>query len=143
MAQIAEEDSDIFSIRGAGDLDLSMRLMASTRKVWQKQGIVVFESFYYTLGKFAFVFLTFFLAQYSQFLILNEDDDGRFANEWMYVCIAFNLVLLVDLVLHLVYYGPKTIARLKKMYVWEGILQLTFFICTILYFTYDMDVLNK
>ena len=101
------------------------------------------SSFYYILGRFAFIFLTFLCAQYSHFLFVTEDIDGRFANEWVYVVLTLNMVLLVDLVLHFVYYGPMTILRLRKEYIWEGILQVIFIVCVALYFTSSMQVLNR
>ena len=56
---------------------------------------------------------------------------------------ALNTILLVDLILHIVYYGLSTIVKLKKMYVWEAILQIAFMICTFMYFSYDLVALNR
>ena len=61
----------------------------------------------------------------------------------MFLCITLNTILLVDLILHLIYYGPKTIIKLKKMYVWEALLQIAFMICTFMYFSYDLNQLDK
>ena len=62
MPGIAEEDSDIFS--QAGDMDMSMRLMTENRKSWQKRGIMIFESFYYMLTRYVFIFITFLFSSY-------------------------------------------------------------------------------
>ena len=62
MPGIAEEDSDIFS--QAGDMDMSMRIMTENRKNWQKRGIMIFESFYYMLTRYVFIFITFLFSSY-------------------------------------------------------------------------------
>jgi len=106
MSQITEENSEVFSIHGPMlTLSHSIREMAKTRKSWQKRGIVVFESFYYNTVKFTLLFASILLAQASQALYELEDLDGRYANEYVWICLAFNFVLLVDLVLHVVFFG--------------------------------------
>ena len=47
-------------------------------------------------------------------------------------------MLLIDLVLHLVFYGIRTIYSLKKEYVYEAILQLIFISMIISYFSFDI-----
>lgn len=122
-----------------GNLDQSMKEMAKARKTWQKKGIIVFESFYYTLGRFCFIFASLLLAQASQFLETFEDKDGRFANEWVNMTVFVNMFLLVDFILHMVFYGWRTIVALRKDYLWEGGIQIAFFISYILYFMRRTD----
>ena len=59
-------------------------------------------------------------------MIITDDKHGRFANTWMYYVMAINLILLVDLVLHLFFYGPKAILKLKKEFILEALLQVSF-----------------
>lgn len=61
----------------------------------------------------------------------------------MYYVMAINLILLVDLVLHLFFYGPKAILKLKKEFILEGILQVSFLLLTICYFTADAEKISK
>lgn len=61
----------------------------------------------------------------------------------MAICIGLNCVLLVDLLLHIVYYGPWTILQYKKSYVWEGTLQVAFYVCLIVYYACDVDRLDR
>ena len=42
---------------------MSMRIMTGNRKNWQKKGVKIFESFYYILARYAFVFITFLFAK--------------------------------------------------------------------------------
>lgn len=102
----------------------------------------MFESFYYTLARFAFICSTFILAQYSQSLITQDNNDGRFANQWVVVCICANLVLLIDLFLHFLCYGPWTILKQNKSFMWEAVLQLVFLICIIVYYSFDMGMVS-
>ena len=48
-------------------------------------------------------------------------------------------MLLIDFVLHLVYYGPATIYKLKKEYVYEGVLQLISIGMIVSYYCYNKD----
>jgi len=45
-----------------------MRERVKDRKQWQQRGINIFESFYYTVGRFVFIFASFLMAQASQYL---------------------------------------------------------------------------
>lgn len=38
------------------------------------------------------------------------------------MCLALNVILLVDLVLHVIYYGLTTIVKLRKEYIWEALI---------------------
>lgn len=53
----------------------------------------------------------------------------------MSIACIIDIVLLVDLVLHLIVYGPVAIAKHKKEFVWEGILQVVFICLIIPYFS--------
>ena len=55
------------------------------------------------------------------------------------LCILFNAILLVDLILAMVFYGPRTLLKIKNEYVWEIILQVMFFVCTIWYYSYNKN----
>lgn len=120
-----------------------MRQMAQTRQPWQKRGIVIFESFYYIMTRFALIFGSFLLAQANSILISLDTIDGRFGNEWVYCCVALNLTLMTDLVLHVIFYGYETILKLRKEYIWEAMCQIFVFVTLILYYTCDIDDLNK
>lgn len=112
-----------------------MRQVAQNRKSWQRKGILIFESFYYLLGRLAFIFFSFLLAQSHSFLISIENEDGRYANEWMLVAILIDCVLLIDLILHLIVYGPLNILKHKKEFIWEAFLQVIFLGLIIPYFS--------
>ena len=53
---------------------------------------------------------------------------------WVYFCFALNLLLLADLVIHVIFYGPRAIWKLKYEYVYEGVLQI---ITTTLFIIYE------
>ena len=61
MPIITEEETERMTY--GSDLELSMREIASQRKPWQRRGINLFESFYYILARFAFILVTFLLAE--------------------------------------------------------------------------------
>ena len=124
-------------------MDHSMRQMAHTRKSWQKRGILVFESVYYVVGRYAFILIQLLLAEASQLLISIDGLDGRFGNEWVWSVFGLNLLLLADLILHLVFYGFKTIIKLRFEYVCEILIQAALNISIICYFSFGVDQLTQ
>ena len=50
-----------------------------------------------------------------------EDSDGRFANEWVLCYAIFNLLMLVDLVLAVIFYGPVALYRTRSEFLWEAV----------------------
>lgn len=98
---------------------------------------------YYNMVRFGLIFGSFLLAQAHQILYAIDNIDGRFGNEWVLIFTFLNLALLVDLVLHVVFYGFKTIVKLRKEYIWEALCQFAVFVTLIVYYSCDMENLNK
>ena len=116
----------MFSYQGGQDMDLMIRNMTKTRQPWQIRGITIFESLGYVLCRFGFIFVSFILAQGNDLLISLNDSVGNYSPTWVFFCMLINFVLLIDLVLHLVFYGWRPILALRKEFVWEAILQAAF-----------------
>ncbi len=98
---------------------------------------------YYNMVRFGLIFGSFLLAQSQQILYAIDNIDGRFGNEWVVIFTFFNLALLADLVLHVVFYGFKTIIKLRKEYIWEALCQISAFVTLFVYASCDIDNLNK
>lgn len=79
------------------------------------------------------------MTQYNQKLFDSEDYDGRFANEWVFCYSICNLLLLVDLILAVVFYGPITLYRARSEFVWEAFVQLAFLGTIGYYLSLDLD----
>ena len=60
------------------------------------------------------------LCQFSQQLFDLEDEDGKFANEWVLIYTIFNILLLIDLVFAILFYGIKTLYSSRTEFVWEA-----------------------
>ena len=114
-----------------------MRIMTENHKNWQKKGVRIFESFYYILARYAFVFITFFFGKTQESVFWRDNKEQRFAHEWVYWTTSFSVILLIDLIVHFVFYGAQSILKLKKEYIYEIFLQVVFWISWIIYFSVD------
>ena len=49
---------------------------------------------------------------------------------WVVTCIIINAILLIDMMVHIIFYGCKTICFTKREVIWEAVIQVIF-ICMI------------
>ena len=103
---------------------------------------MIFESFYYMLTRYAFIFITFLFSNSKESVFWRDNKEQRFAHQWVYWTTSFSIVLLIDLVLHFVFYGARSILKLKKEYIYEILLQSVFWLCLIIYLSVDELEIN-
>ena len=103
---------------------------------------MIFESFYYMLTRYAFIFITFLFSNSKESVFWRDNKEQRFAHKWVYWTTSFSIVLLIDLVLHFVFYGARSILKLKKEYIYEILLQSVFWLCLIIYLSVDELEIN-
>ena len=120
LPAIEEESDDAFSLKNTRHLETSLREAVKSRKSWQKRGVALFESFLYVLLRNTVILGSFVLCQFSQQLFDLEDEDGKFANEWVLIYTIFNILLLIDLVFAILFYGIKTLYSSRTEFVWEA-----------------------